>query len=144
MFARFLALALLFIGAPVGAQDWSDASGIVVRDLAAGGTPLDASFFPDSPDPAQASRGLGIVYVAIEGAAGNASLEAGLFQREGGVWRLHRRVTGLFGLSPRDPLFDAAGFYVTTSMLGPNDARCCPSEATVWFVDWATGQASKR
>jgi hypothetical protein len=142
MLRGFLFSCLLAFGSPLAAQDWSEATAVVLRDLAGGGTSLGTTFFPDSPDPTAATRGLGLVYVYIEGSAGNSSLEAGLFERGTTGWRLHRRVNGLVGASPRAPMVNSAGFFVTTSTLGANDARCCPSEETLWFVDWATGQAN--
>lgn len=140
-----LALALfLTFGAPAWAQDWSSAVTVVQRDLAQGGTVLGTTLIPNSTDPASADRALGVVYVYIEGSAGNSTLESGLFQRGPAGWQLHRRVNGLIGASPREPRFDTSGFYLTTSTLGPADPRCCPSQETAWFVDWATGQAIER
>lgn len=144
MLTRLVLVFLMAVGAPATAQDWSDATAVIQRDLAGGGAALGTTVFPNSADPATADRALGIVYVHIEGSAGSARLEAGLFQRGPAGWQMQRRVSGLFGMSPRAPYFDASGFYLTTSTLGPNDPRCCPSLETAWFVDWATGQASER
>ncbi|MBT8417559.1 MAG: hypothetical protein KJO42_08965 [Silicimonas sp.] len=144
MIQRILLSLFLAFGGPAKAQDWSEAAMVVTRDLAGGGTALGTTIFPNSPHPAFADRALGIVYVHIEGSAGNSTLEAGLFARGAGGWQMHRRVTGLVGASPRNPQVNSSGFYLTTSTLGPNDPRCCPSVETEWFVDWATGQASER
>ena len=144
MLKRLLLIVLVAFGSPSQAQDWSEVTAIVLRDLAGGGTAVGTTIFPNSPDPGIADRALGIVYVHIEGSAGNASLEAGLFVRGAAGWQMHRRVQGLYGLSPRDPGFNAEGFRLATSTLGPNDARCCPSVETAWLVDWMTGQASER
>jgi hypothetical protein len=134
-------LTALSCAAPAIAQDWSDVAPTLRRDLTNGRTPIQTFFFPDLPDPATATRALGLAYVHIEGSAGSASLDVGLFRRAGGAWTLHRRVEGLYGFSPRDPQLGPNGFFVTTDTLGPNDPRCCPSVVTRWYLDWESGAA---
>ncbi len=137
------ALVCLASVAPAHAQDWSGVARLLQSDLSGGRTTLQTFFIPDSPDPGTATRALGMAYVEIEGAAGNASLEVGLFRRTGPAWVLHRRVDGLFGNSPREPQLGPDGFFVTTDMPGPNDPRCCPSVPTRWYIDWSAGDAER-
>lgn len=136
-------LAWLAVVTPAFAQDWSGVAPVLRRDLADGRQPLSSFFITDAPDPVAAARALGIAYVHIEGSAGNASLEAGLFRKSGAAWVLHRRVEGLFGYSPRDPQLGPDGFFLTTDTLGPNDPRCCPSVPTRWYVAWGDGPAER-
>ena len=145
MLRNLILLTLLTLAPAALAQDWSPAAAALQRDLAGGRAPLATFFFPDAPDPGAASRALGVAYVHIEGSAGSASIHAGLFVPDGqGSWQMLRPVEGLFGQSPRDPQAGPDGFFVKTSMLGPNDPRCCPSVETTWFIDWTTGQAVQR
>lgn len=145
MLARLATILFALTAAQMAAaQDWSGASAAIRRDLIGSGTSLGTYFFPDTPDPATATRGLALTYIHIEGSAGNASLAAGLFIRDDAGWRLHRIVERIIGGSPTNPRVGPEGFYLTTMTLGPSDPRCCPTVVTNWFADWTTGQAVQR
>lgn len=136
---RSLILAACLAVSPAWAQDWSGAGLAMQRDLTGGQPPLQSYFFPDAGDPATASRALGVAYLHIPGSAGSASIHVGLFENAGGAWRLRIPADGIGGFEPREPQVSPDGFFVTTSTLGPDDPRCCPSEETRWFVSWADG-----
>ncbi|WP_223999691.1 hypothetical protein [Aureimonas sp. SA4125] len=41
----------------------------------------------------------------------------------------------IFGVTPRDARFSRGRIEVTTSVQGPNDPRCCPTEEKRWVVN---------
>ena len=124
-------------------QDWTWVDGLLLNTLTNGQIAEAAYFFPNHSDPAQATQALAVAYVHIAGSAGNTSIAVGLYANNGGAWSLHRRVDNLFGHSPRQAELHINGVYITTDMLGPNDARCCPTAETRWFVDWNSGVATR-
>ena len=138
-----LLVAALGVG-PVAAQDagWGDLDGLLVRSLSNTGS-IDASFWlPDYGNPTEARRALGIAYIYIPGSAGNTGISAGIFTRQASGWVMTARVPALFGQLPRDHEFAPGVMEVTTTTLGPGEARCCPTKATRWRVDLSTGQAN--
>lgn len=138
--ALFVALSL---AQPAAAQDWGNIDGLIEGSLTEGQPPFDAYFFPDTADPATATRALAIAYTEIVGAAGNFGIHVGLFARSGDGWRLAHRVENLFGTSPARPRFGPGHVEITTDTLGPDDPRCCPSQKTVWRIDAATGAVTR-
>ncbi len=133
-------LSLLSVPAAL-AQDWGNLDALIISQLTDGATPEMAQFMPDTADPATATRALAIAYVHIPGSAGSVSIDVGLFQRAGQGWSMTRRVDGLFGMGPENPAFGPGWVEITTSTLGPDDPRCCPSVKTRWRIEMATGQA---
>ena len=119
---------------------WGFITGLVAQSLDV--WPGDASpyFFVDHADPNTAVHALGMHY--FEGrSGGNAiGLNAGLFRRDPEGWRFLGRVE-MIGVGPRDVTFPPGKILATTTTLGPDDARCCPTQPTRWSIDVATRQA---
>ena len=140
------ALALLALWAgPLRAQNgWPDLDQLLSATLAPGQY-FEVSFWlPDSTDPAQAQQVIGVVYPVISGAAGNTGIAVGHFVRvTGGGWRLGGVVRDLFGQNPRDARFAPGSVQITTTMLGPNEPRCCPTLPVRWQIDLSTLQAQR-
>lgn len=57
-----------------------------------------------------------------------ASLDVLLFTGEAEGFRFFRKAAGVFGENPRNVAFRPGAIDVTMTTLGPNDARCCPSQ----------------
>lgn len=136
-----IAVCLCLISAPAWSQGWGDLDSLLLRSLSPTGAMEAAFWLPDNPDPTQATRALGVVYAYIPGSAGNTSIHVGRFMRSGSGFVLAGPVTGLFGHDPRDQAFFPGRVEITTTTLGPNEPRCCPTVPQRWSVDLATGQA---
>lgn len=138
-------VALLALGAPTTshAQAWPNLDQLLFSTLTQSGTAEASFWLPDNPDPQQATQALGVVYEYIPGSAGNTGIALGLYRKAGTVWQYAGPVANVFGQSPRDPLFANNSMELTTSMLGPNDARCCPSLAVRWRIDLTTRTAAR-
>jgi hypothetical protein len=141
---RALVLALpLLCAAPFAAlaQAWPNAQGWVSLDhmilstLTRSGTSLSAFWFPDHGDPAQATRGLGIAYEHIPGSASGFDIALGYYVRTAAGWAMAGPVQSVYGQSPRDPAWTPTTLEITTTMLGPNEPRCCPSVPVRWRID---------
>lgn len=139
---RLLVVIGVFFASAVSAQQagWPDLNRLLFPPLTRSGTAEAANWLPDHPDPAQATQGLGVVYEYIAGSAGSVSIAVGYFQRVQGGWVFVRAVEGLFGQEPRDPLFHNGMMDVTTTVPGPNDPRCCPTQVARWRIDLANGK----
>ncbi len=94
---------------------------------ALGGESVSAYWLPDSTTPARATEAIGVLYRAIEGAAGNVTIEMGHFSRSGADYRLTGRVREVYGMEPRDVAFLPDRIELTTTMPKPGDLRCCPT-----------------
>lgn len=143
--AAVLAL-FLTLGATTGAaqtETWPNLDQLLLSTLSNTGAMESALWLPDDADPTRASAALGIAYVHIPGSAGSVSLGAALFAKGATGWAPERPVTGLFGFSPRDHRFLADRIELTTTMAGPDDPRCCPTQPARWSIDRATGQAQR-
>ena len=136
-------LAGLGLPGTLAAQDWGDLDGLLAQNLAPTQEVVAGYWLPDSPDPGAAVTAVGIVYPYIEGSAGNTGIVVGLFGRADQGFRLERIVEGIFGLSPGAPVFYPDRIELTTATLGPDDARCCPSQETRWSIDRATGVVTR-
>ena len=136
---RILAvLAALAWGSAAPAQNmapWPNLDAMILSTLTATGTAEAAFWLPDSPEPAQVTQGLGIAYEYIQGSAGSVSIAVGYFVRGAGGWQYAGPVQGLFGQSPRAPIFAPGAMELTTTTLGPNEPRCCPTQETRWRID---------
>ena len=143
---KILAMAAFAVLLPVAglAQGgWGNLDQLLRQSLTRSGT-FEASFWlPDNGDPAQATRALGVVYEWIEGSAGSTTIATGLFVRAPDRWVYQGPVEGLFGQSPRDAVFAQGHVDLTTTMLGPNEPRCCPTQATRWRIDLSKLRASQ-
>lgn len=139
------ALALLALwAAPLRAQDgWPNLDQLLSATLAPGQYFERSFWLPDSANPAQARQAIGIAYPVISGAAGNTTIEVGYFIKAQGEWGIAGRVVGLFGHNPRDIAFFQGAVQITTTMLGPNEPRCCPTLPVRWQIDLTTLQAQR-
>ncbi|WP_299722938.1 hypothetical protein [uncultured Tateyamaria sp.] len=137
-------LALVICVAPLRAQEgWPDLDVLLGSTLAPGGQ-FEVSFWlPDAADPAQARQAIGVVYPIIVGAAGNTGIAVGHFVRVEGGWAYAGLIGNLFGHNPRDAAFLPGAVQLTTTMLGPNEPRCCPTLPVRWQIDLATRQAQR-
>ncbi len=90
-----------------------------------------------------ANVALAIHYSESRAGGNSFGISVGLFQRTGNTWGYAAPVDGIFGVEPRDVAFYPDRIEVTTSTLGPDDPRCCPSSATRWAVDRTTGAVTK-
>ncbi len=142
---RALALAYSLILAPVvgAAQDWSFLDPLMAQSLDIQPGEGPATLFADKADPTTATTGLGFHYFENRSGGNSFSLNVGLFLSDGSNWTFAGPVADLFGIEPRDPAFPPGRIEITTTTLGPNDARCCPSVATRWSVDIATRQVRR-
>ena len=135
-----LAVAMAF---PAGAQGWPNLDQLLFSTLTSSGKAEASFWLPDHPDPAQATRALGVVYEHIPGSAGSVSIAVGHYIRNATGWQFTGVVSGLFGQSPRDPAYGEGVVELTTTMLGPNEPRCCPTLATRWRIDLNTMAAQR-
>ena len=140
------ALMVLRLWAPaLDAQGrWPNLEQLLGSTLAPGAQFERSFWLPDSADPAQAQQAIGVVYPIIQGAAGNTGIAVGHFVRvQGGGWGLAGVVGNLFGFDPRDAVFSPGAVQLTTTMLGPNEPRCCPTLPVRWQIDLTTFQAQR-
>lgn len=135
----------LALSAPVSrAQEgWGNLDALLFGSLTQSGTAEASYWLPDHPNPQSATRALGIVYEYIPGSAGNTGIAVGVFVKQQQSWIYAATVQGLFGQSPREPLFGPRTAEITTTMLGPNEPRCCPTLAVRWRIDLTTFQAQR-
>ncbi|MCW3782644.1 hypothetical protein [Defluviimonas salinarum] len=125
------------------AQDlsgWGDVRGFLIQTLAPGQEIAAFAWLPDNPDPALAREAIGVVYPEIVGSAGNVDIRVAYYARGDAGFSMNRTVSNVFGMEPRNAQFLPDQIEVTTTVLGPNDPRCCPSLARVWSIsrtDWS-------
>lgn len=133
------------IGAPLGAQTaaWPDLGVLLFSTLTRSGTAEHAVWLPDHPDPALAVQSLGVAYEHVPGSAGSVSIAVGYYQKTDAGWVFAGPIGGVFGSDPRDPVYQPGTIELTTTMPGPNDPRCCPTQATRWRIDLASRQAQR-
>lgn len=125
---RALALALL-LATPAAAED---VGALLARTL--GANAVQYVWLPDSADPAAVREAIGVAYVEIPGAAGNTNIVVGYYRDGAFVGP----VSDLFGQDPREPRFLPDYIEIATTMLGPDDPRCCPSQTARWAIDRQT------
>lgn len=135
-FVLFLAIVTPTVAAT---QNWGNLDALIMAQLTEGQALEGSTFMPDAADPAQATRAVAVAYTHIPGSAGNVGIHVGFFQIRAGTWFLARRIEGLYGMGVEAPEFGPNHFEVTTNMLGPQDARCCPTLKVRWRIDLATG-----
>lgn len=129
-------VAALTLG-PMAAWAQSEAERSIARSL---GVHSDLASVVWLPDPAGGPEAIGASYFFVENSVDNAW---GLFRAEGGAYALVGRVEGLGGESPRDVAFLPERIEITTTALGPDDMRCCPSVPARWSIDRATLTATR-
>lgn len=137
-----LALLLAAQGA-VAQENWGNLDALLLNSLSNTGA-MEASYWmPDNANPDQAQVSLGIAYIHIPGSAGSVSIGAGIFTRTAAGWQYARPVSDLFGHAPRAPLFQDGQVQLLTTMPGPNDPRCCPTQEAMWRIDLSSGLAQR-
>lgn len=125
------------LAADARAQDWRFIDTLLAQsmDIREGDPP--PIFFVDHADPSLARLGLAIHYPPNRSGGNSYGITVALFQQANGGWGFVGPVEGLFGVNPRDAAFLGPQIELTTSTLGPNDARCCPTEEARWMIDVA-------
>ena len=135
--SAFLSLAFAM---PALAQDWSFIAPLTaqVLDVQPGDQP--PMLFSDHPDPAVARHSVIFHYFDSRSGGNSFGLNVGLFRRMNEGW-VFAQLLEIYGVTPRDGRFTEELFEVTTTTLGPNEPRCCPTQTTKWVVDlrnWQT------
>lgn len=120
---------------PTAATAYTDAEvrQLLARSLGSGFSGYH--WLPDNPDRGRAAEAIGIVYIPLQGAAGNHTIEVGLFRRTAGGFQFAGKVQDLFGHQPRDARFLPDRIELTSTMPRPGDARCCPTGTARWSID---------
>ncbi len=136
-------LVCLATACPASAQGWPNLDQLLFSTLTQSGRAEASFWLPDSPDPTRATRAVGVVYEHIPGSAGSVSIATGHYVRQASGWQFTGVVSGLFGQNPRDSLFGPGYVDVTTTMLGPNEPRCCPTLATRWRINLTSMTAQR-
>ncbi|WP_187429076.1 hypothetical protein ROLI_004770 [Roseobacter fucihabitans] len=139
----YLAATLWFMSLPALAQDWGDLNAVILPALSSSGTSEATFWLPNVNDPEAASLSLAVVYEYIQGSAGNTSIAVGFFVRQPTGWAFGGTVENLFGHNPRDAVFADSFVELTTTTLGPNEPRCCPTMQTRWRVDYQSRTAQR-
>lgn len=111
---------------------------VVIGSLSHSGTAEASFFLPNAAELRAATLALGFVYEYIPGSAGNTGIAVGAFVPGEDGWELAGLVQGVFGQSPRDAAYGTGFVDVTTTVLGPNEPRCCPTQAARWRIDFST------
>lgn len=144
------AAAILFTLWPfvAGAQDVGQDAWRFIDPLAQQGLGIQpgegpAELFPDNMNPAAADVALGFHYYGSRTGGNAIMLNVGMFHHIEGGWVFAGPVDGLFGSSPREARFFPGRVEITTTTLGPNEPRCCPTQVTRWSVDTATRQVTR-
>lgn len=141
--ASLIAALWLALASPGIPQSWPNLDQLLFSTLTASGTAEASFWIPDSPDPAQATRALGVVYEYIPGSAGNTSIATGHYIRTQTGWQFTGAIQGLFGQSPREPAYGQGFVDLTTTTLGPNEPRCCPTQRARWRINLSTMTAQR-
>lgn len=142
---RHWCLAAVFscLALPGLAQDWGDLNAVILPALSSSGTSEATFWLPNANDPHMARLSLAVVYEYIQGSAGSTSIAVGFFVRQQNGWVFAGHVNGLLGQTPRDAVFGETSMELTTTMLGPDEPRCCPTVQTRWNIDYQTRSAKR-
>lgn len=144
---KICALAIvLSMASSATAQDWPNESvpEMLVRTLSPTGAMEGGQWFVSSNQLVTGTKGLGIIYAHVPGSAGTVSIHAGLYNWTGNGWRAHKQIEGLYGSNPTNVQFGPTYAHLTTTTLGPEDPRCCPTAMTRWSIDLSTGTAIRQ
>ncbi len=68
-----------------------------------------------------------VAFIYAETGGNSLSLDVLLFTGEQDGFRFFRKAEGVFGQEPRNVAIRPGAIDVTTTTLGPKDARCCPT-----------------
>ncbi|MEM9127882.1 MAG: hypothetical protein AAGB28_18985 [Pseudomonadota bacterium] len=128
---------------PVQAAPWAFLDTLLARTLDVRPGEGGATFFTDHNDPNVATVGLGIHDFANRSGGNSFDRNTGLYRRTASGWT-HVMPLQIFGIQPRDPVFAPGRIEITTTTLGPNEPRCCPTQITTWTIDTNTGQVTRR
>lgn len=139
MRAALLALALLLAPVAGAAQhNWSFLDPLLAQTLGIRATDGAPKLFVDHADPNVATQGLAFFYYGNRDGGNAIHLNVGFYRRGPQGWSFVAPVGGLFGHDPRDVSFDGGVIEVTTTTLGPNEPRCCPTQVSRWRFDPVT------
>ena len=119
------------------AQNWGNLDHLLFQSLTSSQTAEVSYWLPNAPDPATATMAIGVVYEYIPGSAGNTGIATGVFVRHANGWAFAGKVDGMFGHQPRDAVFSQGYVDITTTTLGANEPRCCPTVPARWRIDFA-------
>jgi hypothetical protein len=125
------------------AVGWGNLDALVLGAMPQVGTVQESYWMPDHPDPSVSRTALAFVYAHIPGSAGSVSLDAGLFVRDSAGWRMERKLQGIYGHAPRDVIYLGDRIELTTTTLGPNEPRCCPTQVTRYSIARSTGAVTR-
>ena len=120
------------------AQGWPNLDQLLFSTLTQSGTAEASFWLPNHLSADQATQALGVVYEHIPGSAGSTGIALGIYTKTAAGWQFTAPIVGVLGQSPRDAAFSGATLDVTTTLLGPNDARCCPTLPARWRIDLTT------
>lgn len=143
--AKAFALTLATLPLSLQAQDWPNLDAVLFQTLANKPEHVEGSyFFPNHPDPAQATEALGFVYEWIEGSAGSVSIAVGRYalNQPGPQFTYLGPISQIWGHGPRDAAFYPDRIEVTLTTLKDGEPRCCPTGETRYTIDRTTGSAS--
>lgn len=138
---RGLALTLALLLAPVAGlaqHAWSFLDPLLTQTLGIRPGEGPPKLFVDHADPNVATQGLAFFYYENRHGGNAVHHNIGYFRRIEAGWTFVAPVTGLFGHNPRDASFANGVIEVTTTTLGPNEPRCCPTQVTRWRFDPVT------
>lgn len=96
-----------------------------------GGEPAGDCIFYGDYNGNGAQDALAFVYAYSGG--NSVAQEVWLLSSDNGFWARVTQVE-IYGQSPRDVRFGQGQVLVTTTTLGPNDPRCCPTDETTWTL----------
>ena len=133
IFARALAtVVMLGVSAPALSRDtqWegsrTDIKAFVAKQKGMLDLPHPIAFYGDFNGDRREDA-IVFIYRDIAGAAGNFDLRVALFEGSEGRYRLLRLVPGVYGTEPRQVAFSNGLIEITTTILRPEDSRCCPT-----------------
>lgn len=125
------------------ASPWAFIDPLMAQSLDIRPGDLPATLFVDHADPGTAQLGLAFHYPPNRSGGNSFGITVGLFARAADGWRFAGPVDNLFGIDPRDPVFLGGQVEITTTMQGPNDPRCCPTEEARWTINVTSRQARR-
>jgi hypothetical protein len=85
-----------------------------------------------------------VAFIYAETGGSGPSLDVLLFAGDGDGFRFFRKADGVFGENPRNVSVRPGAIDVTMTTLGPNDARCCPSQTKNLTIEISGVRRSRR
>jgi hypothetical protein len=120
--------------------DWGFVDALIQRTLGPFTLENGSYFFPDNADPALATQALAVLYTANP-EANSFGVSFGYYRNGPQGFEFVGQVERPFGEKPRDVVFAHGRIEITTTVPGPNDPRCCPSQSARWVIDTANLRA---